>query len=76
MIPHWVTDATAIAAPVVGLAYFILQLMMKNSMAETNSLLREHAGRDEVKHQAIDEHLSATDHRVDRIERKVYNGSA
>ena len=76
MIPHWVTDVTGIAAPVVALAYFILQLMMKNSVAETNSLLREHVGRDEVKHQAIDEHLTATDRRVDRIERKVYNGSA
>ena len=76
MIPHWVTDVTGIAAPVVALAYFILQLMMKNSVAETTSLLREHAGRDEVKHQAIDEHLTATDRRVDRIERKVYNGSA
>jgi hypothetical protein len=70
MIPHWVTDVTAIATPIVALAYAVINLMMKNSVSETNGLIREHIASDDGKHDAIEQHLSYTDKRVDRLEAK------
>ena len=72
MIPHWVTDATGVLAPIVGLAYFVVQLMMRASQAETNGLIREHIASDKEKHSALDSHFVATDKRVDRIETKIF----
>ena len=72
MIPHWVTDAAGILAPIVGVGYLVVQLMLKASIGETNALIREHVAGDVQKHDAIDSHLEATDKRVDRLETKIY----
>ncbi len=60
-------------APIVGLAYFVIQLLMKNAQAETNGLIREHIAGDTQKHSALDAHLVATDRRVDRLETKIFD---
>jgi hypothetical protein len=84
MIPHWVTDLSAILIPIIipGAAW-VFRMSMKNSIQEsTNKItdrivdlgtsLTAHVASDEQKHKAIDEHLQATDTRVGRIENKVW----
>lgn len=61
-------SALDIITPIVGVGYFIVQLLVKNSISETNALLREHVAGDTQKHLAIDQHLEYTDKRVDRLE--------
>ena len=70
MIPHWVTDVTGIATPIVAGLYVLAQWAMKATVGETNALIREHIASDDAKHSAIDDHFRSTDRRVDRLEAK------
>lgn len=43
--PHWVTDDIAVLTPVIGVLYFIYQLMQKNALLEFGRKIDESIGK-------------------------------
>lgn len=80
MIPHWLTDASGVAAPIAAVLFAIYKLKSKNDIRDATDVivsevskvgtaLQVHIADDLGKHNAIDQHLEYTDKRVDRLER-------
>lgn len=85
MIPHWLTDASGIAAPIAAVLFAIYKLKTKNDIRDATdtivekidtigTALKVHVAEDDGKHRAIDQHLEYTDKRVDRLETASQKG--